>query len=373
MNLNDLPKSTLVEITRALEGSVGDTARLTKEHYVSLLAKYEEPIIEDTIKSIGISAAAKALAFPAPAPAQPVEFEDAAVKQLLGALGSLVKPGLDVEAISKLVSAEVARAMLNQAPKIKRIVVTGRAEVDLGEEHVHEAFDTLLKLAGLRHNILLVGPAGTGKTFLGHQLARALNLPFASVSCTAGMSESQLLGWLLPTAEGGRFEYVMSDFVRLYENGGVFLLDEVDASDANLLTLINQALANGGFNIPQRFGNSYVKRHPDFVCIAAANTFGTGADMMYAGRERLDAATLDRFEMVPVGYDAKLEAATVDPEILAWASVIRDNINSHKLRRVMSTRRMLVMTEQKAAGFKLAEIKTLYFNSWTADEKTKVK
>lgn len=40
--------------------------------------------------------------------------------------------------------------------------------------------------------------------------------------------------------------------MEFYEEGGVFLLDEVDAADANVLLVINQALANGHLPVPNR-------------------------------------------------------------------------------------------------------------------------
>jgi hypothetical protein len=55
------------------------------------------------------------------------------------------------------------------------------------------------------------------------------------------------------------------------------------------------------------FPHGMFKRHPDFVFIAAANTFGMGANDRYVGRNRLDAATLDRFVKLPWGYSPQLE------------------------------------------------------------------
>ena len=75
---------------------------------------------------------------------------------------------------------------------------------------------------------LLVGEAGTGKTMLAEQLGQLLRVPFASISCTMGMSESQFTGWLLPVGEAGKFDYVPSPFVRSVEQQSVFLLDEID-------------------------------------------------------------------------------------------------------------------------------------------------
>lgn len=235
-------------------------------------------------------------------------------------------------------------------------------------DHKHPAFNKILQLATARKNVLLVGPAGTGKTHAARQVAARLGLDFASVSVTAGMSVSQLTGWLMPTG------YLESDFVRLYENGGVFLLDEMDAADANTLTVINQAIANGSFNIAQRTGNSQIQKHRDFVCIAAANTFGTGGDMIYAGREQLDAATLDRFMTVFIDYDRHFEFKRCDPEVLAFTGAVRSAISQLKLRRVMSTRKAIDFSDMMRgpSRWTLADCKECYFTGWSADEKAKI-
>lgn len=52
---------------------------------------------------------------------------------------------------------------------------------------------------------------------------------FASISCTAGMSESQLLGRALPTGDPGQFTYCGTPFPECYESGSLFLFDEIDA------------------------------------------------------------------------------------------------------------------------------------------------
>lgn len=235
-------------------------------------------------------------------------------------------------------------------------------------DHKHPAFAKMLQLADARKNVLLVGPAGTGKTHAAQQVAETLGLPFASISVTAGMSVSQLTGWLMPTG------YLESDFVRLYENGGVFLLDEMDAADANTLTVINQALANRSFNIAQRTGSTEIKKHADFICIAAANTFGTGGDMIYAGREQLDAATLDRFMTIFVDYDRHFEAKRCDPAILKFTHAVRQGIAQLKLRRVMSTRKAIDMSDmvRGASRWTLADCQECYFTGWSADEKAKI-
>lgn len=186
------------------------------------------------------------------------------------------------------------------------------------------------------------------------------------------MSESALSGWLIPTGENGKFEYIQSEFVRIYENGGVFLFDEMDAADPNVIIFINQAIANGKFSLPIRHENPTVRAHKDFVAIAATNTFGGGADAMYHARNALDAATIDRFKvgMMAIDYSKAVEEQLVDPEILRWGRAVRDSIKTHKLRRLMSTRVMLDMTKLKTEqDFELSELADDYFLDWSPEEK----
>ena len=158
------------------------------------------------------------------------------------------------------------------------------------------------------------------------------------------MSEGQLLGRLVsPIGEGGTFEYVRSEFVRCYEEGGVFLFDEVDGADSNTLLVLNAALANGHMAVSNRPGNPVAMKHKDFVCIAAANTYGTGADRQYVGRNQLDESTLDRFRIgqVEMDYDAEIEAMLCpDDNLRLILTEVRNKIRLAGLRRIISTRFM---------------------------------
>jgi MoxR-like ATPase len=290
----------------------------------------------------------------------------------LDALRKLLSPTVDEATVRQIVMTEVKKAM-DDSPVVRIEVVRPDGSAHKVEGHVRAEFKKILTRATIGINILLVGPAGSGKTHLAHQVAEALGRPFASISCTAGMSESSLQGWLIP-GDGGSFQYLTSDFVRMYEDGGVFLFDEIDAADSNTLLFVNQALANGSFFLPIRKGSSVVKRHPDFVCMAAANTFGTGANQSYAGRERLDESTLDRFRagVVSLDYDQTFERKSVAPDLLAWGWAIRKRISEARLRRVMSTRFLLDATKLLKAGETVEEIKSTFFEGWSSDEIKKV-
>lgn len=233
-------------------------------------------------------------------------------------------------------------------------------------------FKQMVELAAARIPIMLVGPAGCGKTYLAGKLAEALNLEYSDQSCSEGMSESVFNGLLLPIGKGGMFQHVSSPFMERYETGGVHLLDEIDAGDPNLFTYINKAIANDSYTVPQRYKNPVVSKHADFVLIAAANTYGNGADAMYVGRNQLDAATLDRFKvgLVTLDYSQDVELSLAMPELCQWAWGIRSKIRANKIRRIMSTRvieHLSRMTE--LYSWKEEDWTKAYFTGWTDAER----
>lgn len=217
--------------------------------------------------------------------------------------------------------------------------------------------------------VYLCGGAGSGKTTLAMQISEALSLPFGSLSMTEGMSEAMLLG--KPTITGG---YVGTDFVEKYENGGVFLFDEMDAMDANVAVVVNSALANGFMSVPHRSENPVAKRHENFFVIACANTWGTGqGSNLYQGRNKLDGATLDRFEMVAIGYNPRLEKMLADdPTWYKAVLELRKRAEEYNLTRIVGTRTFKRAGIYRARGKTLKEFLTSQTVHWSKEELAKV-
>ena len=281
---------------------------------------------------------------------------------------------VDEETVRKIASEEIAK---------RQMPVTLEVKLPSGEirtvEGAHVQFKDLMGLVEEGHrNLLMVGPAGSGKTTLAKTLAHALNLPFGFLSLSAGVTETHLLGRVLPQADGS-WQYQKSMFVKVYEEGGVFLLDEIDAADANVMVAINAALANGVLANPvtgtlhHRSDNAYI--------LAAANTWGRGGDTQYVGRNQLDASTLDRFVLatVLIDYDTALERQHVEgllaaddaSVVLGWVKSLRRQISSNRLRRVASTRLVFNAAAAVKAGRTLSQVKARYFQDWSKDERAK--
>ena len=273
------------------------------------------------------------------------------------------------------VRAIVDEAMAGVAPRaIDVISDTGTVRID---ERTNPAFERILKLVACGENVLIVGPAGCGKTHLVEQVAKSLGRRFGMLSGSAGASESQIMGWLLPS-DGGKFEYQASEFIECYEGGNsIFLFDEYDAFDGNMLLCANSALANGHITVPQRIGNQRVKRGENVGIIATANTFGTGADPIYSGRNQLDGATLDRFIVVEMTYDASLEsdlakAAGLTASQLERFHGLRSKVETAGLLRVISTRALKKTISNMRCGMDFGIALQDLTTGWSADEKQRV-
>lgn len=264
------------------------------------------------------------------------------------------------------------RAVIEAAEKRAPIVIKEGDKKRKVKGVLPPEFKTMVELASERIPILLVGPAGCGKTFLAAKVAEALGMEFSDQSCSEGMSESVFNGRLLPIGKGGTFEHVATPFMHRYENGGVMLLDEIDAGDPNLFTYINKAIANTSYTVEQRHTNPVVKKHVDFVLIAAANTYGNGADAMYVGRNQLDAATLDRFRvgLLSLDYCREVEESLAPQSVCEWAWQVRDKINRQKIRRIMSTRTIEHMGKMTTRyGWDRSQWDKVYFTGWTEAER----
>ena len=207
----------------------------------------------------------------------------------------------------------------------------GDKEIDMGDEILHRCFDTVLKFVNADEPVFLTGPAGCGKNVLCKQIAKALELPFYFTNAVT--QEYKITGF---TDAMGK--YHETEFYKAFKNGGLFMLDEMDASIPEVLVILNSAIANKYFDFPAPIG--FVEAHPDFRVVAAGNTFGLGADYDYVGRNQLDMASLDRFAVVKVDYDRDIEMrlALNDAQLVEFAHDFRDACNHAGVRALFSYR-----------------------------------
>lgn len=218
---------------------------------------------------------------------------------------------------------------------------------------LHYITETVIRIAAMNHPIMLVGPAGCGKTTIGEHVAQALNFPFFITSTINDTHE--LTGFI-----DGHGNYHTTPFRQAYEFGGVWVADEIDAWDAAALLSANSALANGYATFPDR--KEPILRSSNFRMVATANTFGNGADRVYIGRNELDAATLDRFATIDVDYDLNLERifGRGNQRWLDHVWRIRKIVNEKKIRHVVSSRAIIMGAAALKAGLSWEQVEEIY-------------
>ena len=237
---------------------------------------------------------------------------------------------------------KAAREVAEKHRTVRYEIKVGDAVKKLPDGHRHPLFEDVLTAVACRENVYLVGPAGSGKTTLTYQVAEALGLPYYQTGAV-GMAY-QLLGFI--NAEG---KYMETDLYKAFTQGGLFTYDEIDASSAQALLAFNAIMDNALAAFPC----GVVKRHPDFVIVAAANTFGNGADAQYVGRSQLDAATLNRFVRFEMNYDEELEnKISPCPEWTAFVQTFRKAVMDAKMRHIVSPRASIKGGKLLAAGMK---------------------
>lgn len=305
----------------------------------------------------------------APPPPSPVTIDDmvaAIATQIAEATAAAnesageANPMTDESAVREIV-AEALKPVVDDVTAIGELIAEIQPEIHhihIGEREVvklpgrqHEKFQDVLQLLGLGEHVYLVGPAGTGKSTLARHVAHALGIQCLAMSCNPQMPESRIFGYM---DAGGTYR---PSLVHAWWNeGGVFLLDEVDNGHPGILTAFNLLLSSDEMSWPD---GSTTKRHDNAVVVAGANTYGQGANRAYIGRNVLDGAFLDRFTMVQMDIDRKLEAAMVKAHLpgkegtswLAKIRKIRGNVQKAELQVIVSPRAAVTGAKLKNLGW----------------------
>ena len=184
------------------------------------------------------------------------------------------------------------------------IILPSLAEIRI-QEMDHPKVKDVIQSLHLQRKAMLVGPAGTGKTYMIADIAEHLKVPFYKYSCSRDSSVHDLLGYKQPRSE----TYLETTFLKAYEHGGIFLVDEYDAMSGDMALFFNGIADSSKFiSIPHRDTAPIAEKHKDFYLVMCGNTWGKGS-IDYSGRDFQDLALMDRFRFCRhhIGYHHKLE------------------------------------------------------------------
>ena len=287
----------------------------------------------------------------------------------LNALQSALKDVIgDIPA--QLDEQQVINLIKQHAPATKETYVNHIVTIERTDnppvtiEGAHPVLSKIIDVLSIEENVYLVGGAGSGKTTLAKQAAEALNTDCYTTGKVS--DEYALIGFV-----DGAGTYHRTPLRDAIEYGGVFLFDEIDASNPNALTKFNALLENKTFTFPD---NQTLTIDPSKTFfIAAANTVGTGANRSYVGRYEQDRAFLDRFIQLEVNYDSTIERNMAlnawfkaggteehQQNALDWLSIIkqtRKTLEDNRILALITPRATRHGSALLAKGWALTDVK----------------
>jgi hypothetical protein len=256
----------------------------------------------------------------------------------------IVKATLKDEAISfDAIAAMVAKATSQMAKPLT--VTIKRENIEASEQTIeagiqHQSFEDCLAALSAGENLYLFGPPGTGKTTMIIAAAKALGLTSRVLPCHPQMTATSLFGFVSPF----NGEYNSTGLREVTENGGLFVLDEIDNGNPAQVTGLNMIVDSVPGTVIE-FPDGPVVKHANAFYACTANTIGHGQSREFSGRVKLDPAALDRFTYLEIDIDEKLEAhvvSSISAEHGArWHSYVkgvRENVKANNLRVVVSPR-----------------------------------
>jgi cobaltochelatase CobS len=237
-------------------------------------------------------------------------------------------------------SAELQQSMVQARPVILQLPNGKVRELKSHSprsKHFFKVLDDIL----CGNNVFFYGAAGTGKTYLAEQIAKALERPFLTINCTQWTPPRELKGG--ETIEGYR-EGIAID---CWENGKILVLDELPKLDPNTAGILNEMLAktadDTSATITTGEGRT-VNKHPDFAVIATGNTTMKGFDANYSGNNQQDASLIDRFSgnYYAIDFDPQLEISLVHRPVFQIFNWLRSTwILPKYLNDIVTLRTML--------------------------------
>lgn len=229
----------------------------------------------------------------------------------------------------------------------------------------YDDFSVLDVARALRHNVLLLGPTGSAKSFFFNAYGAHHGIPVATVSCNGASDPATWFGSYrpIPNGEGGT-DWVWVDGIvtSVLRHGGVIHFDEVGFLRPEISAAVHQVLRERELILLEK-GNEVVKAHPDTLIVASTNPD-------YSGTNELNTALRNRFAItLDWDYNPVVEAQLVSaPALLQLATALRASIVDGALETPCPTN-ALIEFEELATEFDANFAANVFLNRYNPDER----
>jgi hypothetical protein len=195
-----------------------------------------------------------------------------------------------------------------------------------------EVFDYARKTAT---NVLIYGPTGPGKTTSVEAWSAIRGLRLATVSGSAALEPSQMIGKYVSDGAGG-FAWIDGPITDVVRNGGVLILDELNFINMKIITPLYSLLdARRSLTLLDHHGET-IQAHPDLTIFATMNP-------NYIGTAPLNFAFRNRFDIqIPWDYDYDVESKLVDSKnLLELAKQLRSEADKGMYETPIATNMLM--------------------------------
>lgn len=250
-----------------------------------------------------------------------------AVDEFTDAIDKLAREGVGKSEVRKIVDERLSKAKLGKKNLDKSLIdLIGKTQtiqivnpqsvpVTTSDGQKRRVFDLILSDMEAGNNVYLYGGAGTGKTYIAGQVAKALNYKLITLNCNQFTSPLDVIGG--QTIEGYQEGRLTDAFGNLFMpeinpktgkaySGAVLLLDELPKLDPNTAGVLNDGLskikdpdevADDGSVIRPTIqnGRGMVVSKGNIFVIATGNSLLNEADADYEANFKQDLSLQDRF------------------------------------------------------------------------------
>ena len=177
-------------------------------------------------------------------------------------------------------------------------------------------FDLFDEARATKHNVMLPGPTGSGKTTAGRAYAAHLGLPYASIEFSGSTNYDEAVGSVTGD-EKGNARFVKGKMALVIGVPSVLNCAEVSLAHPKATAAIHGMTDKRQELYISQTGES-IEKHPECLIIADYNPG-------YAGTSTLNEAFLNRFAYtIEWGYDAEVEDIRVGANTETLLDMVRN-------------------------------------------------
>jgi len=217
----------------------------------------------------------------------------------------------------------------------------------------------MLRCYELGLNVLLIGPAGTGKTEAIRKVAEILEKPLRIIPCSLRTREHHIIG-RLDTDEKGNLYFKKGPLILSMEEGGICYFDEMNVLEGDVLVRVDEALDHRKeINIE---GQTF-RAKEGWWCVSSINPL----DRLHLGTKMLPAQIVSRFPVKleltyptdkSIEYDiVKLHVPEIASKSLEFLELIEmiQFLRTTSLPYIPSIRESIALARLISSGIKVGD------------------